>query len=422
VRSERSACGLGFGFWVLGFALCFMLASSEPAAAQVNMPDPSQINGKALPAPELPDSTITVRVVREAIGNNVPGQDVRIVIGGTRRTAKTDEQGRATFSDLPHDQGRAEVTVDGEELVSDPFNVPASGGLRVILVAGIARAAERKKQEEAAAAAAPAVRGVVAFGNNTRVLMQFQDDTLQVFYVLEIVNNARTRVDIGGPLIIDLPPGAGGAAVLPGSSPSAQVMGNRLTILGPFAAGTTNVQLGYQLRYDSPDIVFTQKFPAALQVVTVGVQKAGQLGASSSQFAKTSDLTTDDGTVFIVGNGPALAAGTPLTVNLTSLPLHSRVPRYTALAIAGIVIAVGIWLAASTRGRDAKARQALVARRESLLADLEQLELKSRSGAVNQDRYNSRRRKLMADLEQIYAELDDTEAGGPGGGGEGVAA
>jgi hypothetical protein len=57
-----------------------------------------------------------------------------------------------------------------------------------------------------------------------------------------------------------------------------------------------------------------------------------------------------------------------------------------------------------------------------LLADLEQLELKWRNGAVNQDRYNSRRRKLMADLEQIYAELDDTETAGPGGGGEGVAA
>jgi hypothetical protein len=386
------------------------------------MPDPSQINGKALPAPELPNSTVTVRVVREAIGNNIAGQEVRIVIGGTRRTAKTDEQGRATFSDLPHDQARAETTVDGEELVSDPFNVPASGGLRVIMVSGIAKAAERKKQEAAAAAAAPAVRGVVAFGNNTRVLMQFQDDTLQVFYVLEIVNNARTRVDIGGPLIIDLPPGAGGAAVLPGSSPSAQVMGNRVTVLGPFAAGTTSVQVGFQLRYDSPDIVFSQKWPAALQVVTVGVQKAGELAASSQQFTKTSNLTTEDGTVFIVGNGPALAAGTPLTVSLTGLPMHSRVPRDVALTMAGIAIGIGVWLAAATRGKSAGARQALTRRRDTLLSEIEQLEQKRRAGSINQDRYNARRQKVVAELEQIYAELDDAESGGPQGGGEGVAA
>jgi hypothetical protein len=49
-------------------------------------------------------------------------------------------------------------------MTSQPFRVPTSGGLRVILVAGIAKAAERKKLEEAAAAAGPAVKGVVVFG------------------------------------------------------------------------------------------------------------------------------------------------------------------------------------------------------------------------------------------------------------------
>ncbi len=70
------------------------------------MPDPSQIHGKALPAPELPNGTVTVRVVRESIGNNIAGQEVRIVIGGMPRTATTDEQGRADFSDLSHEARR----------------------------------------------------------------------------------------------------------------------------------------------------------------------------------------------------------------------------------------------------------------------------------------------------------------------------
>ena len=47
--------------------LAFVLCSSLAAAQQ--MPDPSQINGKAIPAPELPTATVTVRVVRESIGN-----------------------------------------------------------------------------------------------------------------------------------------------------------------------------------------------------------------------------------------------------------------------------------------------------------------------------------------------------------------
>jgi hypothetical protein len=165
-------------------------------------------------------------------------------VGGKVSAATTDAMGRAEFMDLsPGAPGQAAATVDGEAMESQPFTVPSSGGLRVILVAGIAKAAERRAQQAAQEAAAPPVKGTVVFGGNSRVLMQFTDDTLQVYYVLDVVNNARARVDVGGPLIIDLPPGSGGATALEGSSKSATVTGNRITITGPFAAGTTSVQV-----------------------------------------------------------------------------------------------------------------------------------------------------------------------------------
>ena len=56
---------------------------SSGAGAQ-DMPDPSLIHGRAIPAPELPNGTVTVRVVREAIGNNAPGQQVRVNVGARR--------------------------------------------------------------------------------------------------------------------------------------------------------------------------------------------------------------------------------------------------------------------------------------------------------------------------------------------------
>jgi hypothetical protein len=393
-----------------------------PVAAQ-QMPDPSMIHGKALPGPELPDGTVTVRVVREAIGNDVPDQSVRVVVGTVNRTAKTDAQGRAEFSLLPKGQeGRAEVTVDGEALVSEPYTIPASGGLRVILVAGIARAAERKAQEAAAAAAAPAVKGAVVFGGNTRVLMQFQDDGLQVFYVLEVVNNARGRVDIGGPLIVDLPPGAGGAQALQGSSPSATVTGNRLTITGPFAPGSTLVQIAYSLRYDSPNLTFRQVWPASMPQVTVGVQKVAGLQMSSPQLGLTNDIRTDDGTVFILGSGPSLPAGGTLTLNLSNLPFHSRTPRLVALSLTAIIVGLGLWLAATGGpASGAEARRALEHRRETLMGDLTQVELKRRNGTGEAGKLDSRRRRLLQELEQIYGELDDAGVG-PQGGGEGAAA
>src|SRR5688572_17325684 len=184
--------------------LC-LVAVAGTAWAQ-NMPAPQEIHGKGLPAPELPVGTVTVRVVREAIGNNIAGQQVRIVAGGQAMTTTTDELGRAEFKGLPPDaELHAEATVDGEALSSDTFRVPERGGLRVILVAGMAQAAARQAQEAAAARAAPAVRGVVTLGGNTRIVAEFQNDSLFVFYQLDIVNDARAPVDIGGPLQLELP-------------------------------------------------------------------------------------------------------------------------------------------------------------------------------------------------------------------------
>ena len=107
------------------------------------------------------------------------------------------------------------------------------------LIAGIATAAAREKAAAEAAAREPARPGVVEFGPESRVVLEFQDDVLTVFYLLEVVNNARTPIDIGGPLMIELPTGAAGASMMQGSSPSASAQGDRVTITGPFAPGKT---------------------------------------------------------------------------------------------------------------------------------------------------------------------------------------
>ena len=404
--------------------VCAVLAGllSSGVRAQ-DMPDPSLIHGRAIPAQELANGTVTVRVVREAIGNNVPGQQVSVTVGGTTRTATTDAQGRAEFTDLPKDGANAiaEVTVDGEKLVSQPFAVPTSGGLRVILVAGIAKAAERKKQEEAAAAAQPPTKGIVVLGGNSRVLMQFNNDALDVYYILEIVNSARTRVDTGGPLVIDLPRGATGATALEGSSKTATVTETKITVAGPFASGTTTVQAAFRMPYSGGDLTMTQTWPVAFQQVIVGVQKVGDLRVASPQLTQTSDVRTENGDLFVLGNGPALPAGGTLTLTLSGLPFHNTTPRYVTLAIAAGLLAFGAWLAVSGRTKKDETRQALVARRDTLLGQLAQLESKRRAGTVDGEAQAKRRTRILGELEQIYGELDEAHPG-PQGGGEGIAA
>jgi hypothetical protein len=394
------------------------------------MPDASLIHGRAIPAPELPVGTVTVRVVREAIGNNVVGQEVRLTAGGATRTAQTDEEGRAEFADLPQGADvRAEATVDGEALVSDAFAVPASGGLRVILVAGIADAAARRDQEAAAAAAAPPVRGTVVFGPNSRVMMEFNDDRLQVFYVLDVLNNARTPVDIGGPLLIDLPSGAGGAGILQGSSPAATVSGDRVTVTGPFAPGVTPVQVAYTLMYTRPDVTVEQTWPAAVQQLTVAIQQVGGVSIASPQFSTVGEVNAESGTPFLLASGPALPAGATLTMELSNLPVHSRTPVHVALGLVLLIFGAGAWLSIRPRGASQGIREHLVARRDGLLAELAKLERARRNrerhgeerGGGASDADDARRQRILAELEQIYGELDAVSTG-PQGGGKGVAA
>ena len=388
---------------VLGFA--------GSAAAQIAMPDPSLINGKALPAGDLQTGTITVRVVRESVGNNIVGQPVTVTVNGETRRAVTDEQGRAEFRGLPAGtNGRAETTVNGESLQSDPFVVPSSGGLRLILVAGIAQAAERRKQEEAAAAAAPAVKGAVVIGANSRIIVEFPDDLMRVFYMLEIVNNAKNRVDIGGPLVIDLPQGAAGVSALEGSSPQATVAGERVTVTGPFASGITPVQLGFQLPFRSSTLTIEQTWPVPVEQVTVASEKIPGLSFSSQQFSSVGDVNGENGTPFLLASGPGIAAGGTLHMEVSGLPVQSAVPRNVALAIAAAIALLGIWLARPGARGASESRKRLIARRDSLLAELAQIEQRARAGRETA-KDESRKPRIVTELEHIYGELDEANPG-----------
>jgi len=401
-------------------ALVLVLGFVGSARAQLEMPDPSMIHGKALPARDLATGTITVRVVREAIGNDIPGRQVTLTVGGVGRTAMTDGMGRAEFSGLPvGGEGRAQATIDGEQLTSDPLAVPESGGLRVILVAGLAKAAERRKQEEADAAAAPPVKGVVVLGGNSRIVFEYPDDLMRVYYLLEIVNNARTRVDIGGPLVIDLPREAAGAFALDGSTTQANIAGTRVTVTGPFNSGITSLRIGFQIPFSTSSMTLTQPWPAALEQVTVASQKVGSLAISSPQFSTVGDVKAEDGTSFILASGNALPAGGVLSVQIAGLPVHSTTPRNVALALAVAIGVMGVWLSWPRGSSATEVHARLVSRRDSLLGELAQVEERLRRGSGESPKDLARKQRLVAELEQIYGELDEAA---PRGGGTGVAA
>ena len=79
------------------------------------------------------------------------------------------------------------------------------------------------------------------------------------------------------------------------------------------------------------ELTIEQAWPAALQQVTIGVEKVNDLSITSLQFASAQDVTAESGDVFVLGRGPGLPAGGTTVVTLSNLPVHSKAPRYVAL-------------------------------------------------------------------------------------------
>jgi len=324
-----------------GLVLAAGVFVAVPASAQVQMPSGKEMSGRVLPVPDVPVGTVTVRVARGDVSKNISGQLVELLVDGKSRTAKTGADGRASFSGLKKGQKiKAVATVDGERLESQDAEIVESG-LRIILVATDPEMAKRE-EEDRRLAAGPAVRGTVVLGPESRVIAEMQSDRLSIYYQLQIVNSARTPVDIGGPLIFELPREARGAAVLEDSTPKATASGPRITVLGPFSPGVTQVLAAYELPYNGATATLTQRWPVQLEQVTVLVQQIGGLSIASPQLGATRDIN-DQGQALIVGTGPGLSAGQALTLEISGLPHHALWPRNLALALAGVIVATGLW-------------------------------------------------------------------------------
>jgi hypothetical protein len=398
---------------VLGVVLLgpLLVPQSTTTRAQ-QMPDPKQIAGVPLPVTDLEAGTVVVRVIRGSLSNNIPNQPVGLRVDGAVRTAITDATGRAEFKGVkPGSQVVAAAIVGTERLASQEFPVPASGGVRVLLVATDPEA-EKKAEEDKRLAQGPPQPGMIVLGEESRFVFEIADDALSVFNIMQIVNTARTPVQTPGPVVFDLPRGAQGAAVLRGSSPQASVSGRHVTVVGPFAPGATLVQFAYSLPARSGDVIVEQPLPIALTRVTVLAQKVGDMQFTSAQITERREMNAE-GQNYIVGQGPALKAGDVVTFGFANLPHEPAWPRNLALALAIGILAVGAWGSFRARrgtGLADKRRGKLEARRAQLLAELTELEAQHRSGKLDPARYAIRKRDLLNALERVYADLEQEAA------------
>ena len=160
--------------FVIRHLLLLLFLCASAASAQVDMPDPRAIAGTPLPAPELPNAHRhrARRARADGQQHRRPGGDAQV--GAARRTAKTDEQGRAQFDGLTAGTPvQATTTSMAKTLTSQEFPVPGTGGVRVALISGIAAAAAKEKAAADAAAKEPARPGVVEIGPESRIIIEY---------------------------------------------------------------------------------------------------------------------------------------------------------------------------------------------------------------------------------------------------------
>ena len=278
-------------------------------------------------AARRPSGAITRSCDSRIVCEQPGGVDVTFVVDGKSRVLKTDANGRAEVSGLAAGtRVVATATVGTETLKSQEITI-ATGGIRVVLVATDPNAVAREAEDQKLAAG-PAVKGTIVIGPESRIVADFSDERLNVYYVVELLNTARSPVDIGGPVVFDLPQGARGASILEGSTKQAVVSGARITVTGPFASGSTNVHVGFSLPFSGSIAPIRQAFPVPAQGLTViGLQSNG-LDIRSPQFTSR-QFATDQGRR-VVAKSPASAKrvrrpGLPRAFSWLYRPLGSGV-------------------------------------------------------------------------------------------------
>jgi hypothetical protein len=376
----------------------FLFPFASPAFAQFQMPDPKEMSGIPRPVTDLPARHVSVRLIRGQLSNNIQGHPVEMHAGGKTLTVKTDENGRAEFSGVaPGTTVKAAATVDGERLESQEFPWPSEGGIRVMLVA--------TPKEAGAPAPQPQV-GNIVLGEENRIIIDHTDDALQVYYVLDVRNSARTPVNLPSALILDVPTGATSTTVLEGG-PQAVARGDRVTLSGPFSPGQTQLQVAYRLPFFGGDVTFQQRLPLPVPSLAVLMKKVGDMTLASPQLPNVQEREFE-GERYLLAQGSALPAGSTLTLSVTGLPHHSLVPRRIALSLVILILAAGFLTAARrpTQGGNAARAKQLTAKREKLFNDLVRLEQQRRTGGIDASRHAERRPALIAQLERVYRDLD----------------
>src|SRR4030095_2560251 len=145
--------------------LSVLCVHSAVLRAQFEMPDPKQMSGIPRPVDDLPGGSISVRLIRGQLSNNITNHPVQLRVGDKTLTVNTDDAGRAQFDKItPGATIKVSADGDAEHRESQEFSAPQTGGIRLMLVA-----TDPTKKANPQAAPIP---GEVKVTNESRIVLE----------------------------------------------------------------------------------------------------------------------------------------------------------------------------------------------------------------------------------------------------------
>ena len=250
----------------------------------------------------------------------------------------------------------------------------------------------------------------MTLSQESRILLELGEEQIEVYYLLDVFNQAAWPVEPDPPFEFPLPPGAQAGTVLQGSTPRTLIDGPRVWVQGAFEPGVTPVQVASILPYSGESLVLSQAFPANFEQLLVFVEKWGTVDVTSAQFERRGEMTAAETgrSALIWGTGRGVSAGQPVVLELSGLPHHSGWPRIIALSLSGLIAALSIVGSVGAGGEGGPdRREALERRREKLFTELVKVERQHRQGRIGPTRYGTRRAELIDQLQVVLVDLDD---------------
>jgi hypothetical protein len=353
--------------------------------------------------PTLPPGTVAVDV-RDADDKPMPGEMVTLGIlvnsvakGDSRRheQATSDAAGRVVFSGLELASNiayRISVVHAGGQFAAMPFQLQQAKTMRVVLHV-------YPVTNDLAGALVVCEVAVAA---------EVRDDRIQMEEAVTVYNLGRVAW-VPGDVEIPLPEGATAFnAQTSMSDQGADEVGGAARLHGTFGPGRGSVDYRFQVPWSGEkDVDMTVGMPPHVAIARVMMPASADIKLVAQGFPPAEVKRDQQGQTFLVSERhvrPEDSKLTSLALGIHDLPTLGPGRFYaTLLAGAGVLLGLGLAFTARSRAPSATGGDPR-ARRDSLLAELEELTLARARGDVGPKTYERARRDLLDAIAETLLE------------------